>query len=122
MAQPIHSPISSEAERIATILLRLETSLAPSLSLTALGVRTGAIVEAKVIVRLDDGGREVFTPGEARFLARCLRADGAYLEATEHADALECAANDADERASACHLTFGSGAPPADARRFGFWR
>ena len=122
MAQAIHTPISNEADRIATILLKLEQSPAPFLTLTALGVRTGAKVEAKVIFRLDDGGREVFNPGEARFLARCLRDEGAYLEARQHADALDRAANEADERAEACHLTHDTGRQPASARRFGFWR
>jgi len=122
MAAQIHTPISLEAERIAAVILQLESQPSPSLVLTPLGVRTGAKVEAMVIARLGDGGREVLTSSDARFLARCLRADAAYLEAGEHADQLDLAADESEKRASASYLAFAQGRPATEARFFGVWR
>lgn len=118
----VHTPLANGATRAAAFIHKLEHSPAPDLVLTPLGVRTGARVEAKVIARLDDGGREVFSADEARFLGRCLRAIGAYLEAGQHADQLDCAADEAERRASASYLTYGVGAAAADARRQRFFR
>lgn len=118
----VHTPISLEAERIAAVILQLETTPAPELVLTPLGVRTGAQVEAMVIARLGDGGREVLSASDARFLARCLRADVSYAQAGEHADALDVAADESEKRASASYLTYAQGRAVTSPRYFGAWR
>lgn len=109
MRLPVYTPISTEAERIAALLLKLEESPAPLLALFTLAVRTGARSEGKVVATLDDGGREVFTPAEARLFARCLRAEGAFIEASQYAEALFKAADEAEARASSGALAVASG-------------
>lgn len=115
----LHAPIALRpTERLAAILLLLETTPAPTLGLIALGVRAGGRAEARVIAKLPDGGREPLSADEARLLAQCLRADPSFAEALPMADDLSRAATEAEERAGVMALTRAEGRPAVGWLRY----
>lgn len=101
--QPAHTPLQEGADRIAGLLIHLERTFAPSLTLTTLAVKRWGGVSALVIVHLDDGTREHLDSGEARLMARCLRDDHGEAEGQQAAWAasLDDAAEAADRQAGA---------------------
>ena len=110
-----HHPLTlavGEADRLAAILLLLETTPAPTLTLIPLAVRDAARARAVIIARLPHGGREALTPNEARTLADCLDADPAYVHALDHAQQLRTAAVEAETQAGLAALIRDCGRPP----------
>lgn len=111
MLSPIHTPLAAE-DRIAGLLIHLESAAAPSMTLTPLAVRRIGSVEALVIVTLGDRGREPLTASEARLMSRCLRDDageatgegGRVAQATRWAADLDAAAEAAELAASTVFL------------------
>jgi hypothetical protein len=99
MRTPIHTPlsVSPTCDRVAALLVILESTPGADVRLTPLAVRRmdGQVASA-VIVTLPDGGREALTVDEAQRLAGILKNVGLYPKARRHARELACAAAEAD--------------------------
>lgn len=128
MLQPVHAPLGS-ADQVANLVLHVQTALDPALTLTSLAVRRFGRVEALVMVRMPDGGRESLSADDARLAARALRDEAPLLtvEAAlrcplrRQAQNLEDAADAADRQAAAMLAGLAAGAwqGVAAAREFG---
>ena len=106
MSRPVFTPTTGD--RIADLILYLETAPVPDIRLTPLGLRQGRDVIAVVLTRTGDGQRDSLSADEARLMARALRDDG-HEDSQPFAAGLDVAAAEADHAAAKVLAAFGVG-------------
>lgn len=116
MSRPVFTPTTGD--RIADLILYLETAPIPDIRLTPLGLRQGRDVIAVVLTRTGDGQRDSLSADEARLMARALRDDG-HEDSQPYAAGLDVAAAEADHAAAKVLAAFGVGRSTVQPNAFG---